>query len=101
MMSRRVRRYKGGLFGLTSTPTPIPSAVQPEQPGVLNSLSSSMSSLGSSVMGQPNENQPQTPPTEKKGLLGLGFLGMGGRRSRRRRGSRRSSQRKSNRRRRR
>lgn len=100
MMSRRLRRYKGGLFGLTPTPTPMPSAVQPEpeQPGVLNSLGSSMSSLGSSVMGQPNETQP---PTEKKGLLGLGFLGMGGRRSRRRRTSRRSSQRKSNRRRRR
>lgn len=83
MMSRRFRRYRGGL---------PPVDMQPE-PSMLSSLTSNMPSLGSSPT--------PPPPTEKKGLLGLGMFGMGGGKSRRRRTSKRSSQRKSSRRRRR
>ena len=87
MMSRRFRRYRGGedAYG-------VPPTNEPPKPGMFSSFK--MPSFGSS------NTDPNAPPGEKKGLLGIGMLGLGGG-SRRRRSSKRSLRRKSSRKRRR
>jgi MYXO-CTERM domain-containing protein len=98
MMSRRFRRYRGGVV-VNGVESPAPMApmappVQGEKPGM---FSFKMPSFGAQ---SDNQQLDANSGQKKQGLLGLGVFGMGGARSRRRRTSRRSSRRKSNRRRR-
>jgi len=98
-MSRRLRRYRGGVTDPMPVPTPAPTPVptpdmavsaEPEKPGMFSSFK--MPSLGSS--------DPQKPGEEKKGLFGMFGLGGGKGKGKGRRSSKRGSKRKSTRRRR-